>query len=98
MCLLLSIYFCVFVGIVISVILPILRKAIPTPPQDSTFRNVLFKDRIWPIAKPYLMLGAFSALAAIIIVASVGDTLADWRLAVIAGFSWDSLLQKAGHP
>ena len=92
-----AIYPYVMLGIVISVILPILRKSIPTPPPNSTFFNMRFKQRVWPIAKPYLMLGIFSLLAAIVIVASLGETIADWKVAVIAGFSWDSLLQKAGH-
>jgi hypothetical protein len=94
---LITIYGYVIAGIAISVLLPILRKSIPTPPTGTRYYNAKFWQRLWPIAKPYLMLGFFSALAAIIIVASLGETLADWKAAVLAGFSWDSLLQKAGH-
>lgn len=94
---LITVYPYVALGIVISVVLPILRKSIPTPSRDSRFAGKGFRERLWPIAKPYVMLGIFSLLAAIIIVASLGDTLTDWKLAVIAGFSWDSLIQKAGQ-
>ncbi len=94
---LLMIYLYVIVGIIISVVLPILRKAIPVPPKESRYVSYKFAERLWDIARPYLMLGIFSALAAIIIVASLGETLVDWKAAVLAGFAWDSLLQKAGH-
>jgi hypothetical protein len=99
---LIEVYPYVFVGIVVSFILPILRKKIP-PPADPTrdnkglARGRAFLIRAWPTVKPYAIILAFSLVSSILIVAYVGDTLTDWRAALLAGFSWDSIMQKIGH-
>jgi len=91
----LDVYPYVVVGIVISFILPILRQAIPKTTRALGARG--FLQTIWPIAKPYIIILIFSLFSAILIVAYIGDTLTDWRAALLAGFSWDSLMQKIGH-
>jgi hypothetical protein len=40
------------------------------------------------------VIGLFSLLVGVLVVASAGDTIKDWRLAVLLGYSWDSTLQK----
>lgn len=95
-----EIYPYVFVGIVISFILPILRQKIPPPAAQIARRLDRVHDfliRSWPTVKPYAVILAFSLVSSILIVAYVGDTLADWRAALLAGFSWDSIMQKIGH-
>lgn len=80
-------------GIVISIVLPILRQSLPKPKQN-TLGVAPFKTRLWDIAKPYCVIGLFSLLVGVLVVASAGDTIKDWRLAVLLGYSWDSTLQK----
>lgn len=80
-------------GVIISVILPIIRKMIPGQKGGPAGVGG-FLTRFWPIAKPYVLLGVFSLLVSLLIVAFIGDTLTDWRVALIAGYAWDSTLQK----
>ena len=82
-----SIYFTCAVGIVISVILPILRALLPKPPNGP-------ESVPWDVIRPYLVLGLFSLVGAVLIVAASGESLKDWRAALLAGYAWDSTLQK----
>lgn len=83
-------------GIVISVILPILRQALPKPAAMGAVAGAGGGRlaEIWHIAWPYLALGLFSALSALLVVAGAGDSLKDYRAALLAGYAWDSTLQK----
>ncbi len=81
-------YLTVVLGIAISVVLPILRQYLPKPRRGIAARDV------WDIARPYVILGVFSLVVGLLIVALLGDTLADWKLALLAGYAWDSTLQK----
>lgn len=92
----LGIYPYVVLGIAISVVLPILKKAIPTPSRESKYANEALTSRIWPIAKPYVIIGIVSLIIGILVVAISGNTLEDWTTALMAGFTWDSILQKVG--
>ena len=50
---------------------------------------------VWPRqAAPYLVLGVASLLTAVLVVAVAGDKLTDYRAAILAGYAWDSTLQK----
>ncbi len=83
-------YLLVVVGIVLSIVLPILRAKLPKPPAGA----MAFRD----VTQTYVVVGIFSLLTALLVVAAT-DVLADWRAAVIAGYAWDSTLQKlASHP
>jgi hypothetical protein len=79
----------VVLGILISVALPILRGYLPKPMK--------FIDGDKPLWKVYLGTGLFSLLAAVVIMALAGDAIKTWnrQTALLAGFAWDSLLQKA---
>ncbi len=84
--------FCVL-GVFLSVILPILRKALPKPP-GGVAGVYAFLPRLWRIAKPYLALGVFSLLVPIIIIAFAGDKIATPGTAILMGYAWDATLQK----
>ena len=87
----LTIYGYCALGIAISVILPILRAFLPKPPENI----VPNMPADWmSSAKPYLVLGLFSLVAGLLVFAVAGDTLQDWRAALLAGYAWDSTLQK----
>ncbi len=74
-------------GVIISVILPIIRAYIPTPPLSPNF---------WAIAKPYIFLGLFSLIVSILLIAYAGNALTDPREALLLGYAWDSTVQKIG--
>jgi len=88
-----EIYPYVVLGIAFSVIIPILRQALPKP-KTGAFVGKSLAERIWPIMKPYLILAIFSLIIGVFVVALSGDGLADWVKAILAGFTWDSILQK----
>lgn len=84
-----KIYFSVALGVAISVVLPLIRAKLPKPPialRDGAY---------WEVVSPYVYTGIFSLVAAILVVAAVPDQLASWQTALLAGYMWDSTLQKA---
>jgi hypothetical protein len=78
----------VVLGILVSIVLPILRQLLPKArrlgPDDP------------PAWKVYLAVGLFSLLTAVIILAIARDKVPNWQWqdALLAGFAWDSMLQK----
>lgn len=83
-----KIYFAVALGIAISVILPLIRAKLPKPPRH--LEGALKPENVWP----YVATGVFSLIAALLILAAMGDQLDTWGKALIAGYAWDSTLQK----
>jgi hypothetical protein len=83
-----KIYFSVMAGIAISVILPLIRALLPKPPV------ALRGNRKWEAFRPYLATGLFSLIVALLVVAVMGNRLDSWSTALIAGYTWDSTLQK----
>ena len=83
-------------GILISIVLPILRASLPKPPVASAPALPGTPRTPWflVVARPYVIVGAFSFLTAILIVALAGETLKSWNMAILAGYAWDSTLQK----
>lgn len=86
-------YLFVVLGVAISVILPILRRALPRQKGGVAGLGGIV-PRIWQIARPYLVVGVFSLIVGLLIVALAGETLGDWRTALLAGYASDSTLQK----
>jgi hypothetical protein len=82
------IYLSVAGGIVISVLLPLIRAFLPKPPKS------LASETKWESIRPYVATGFFSLIVAVLIVAVMGDRLNSWSTALIAGYTWDSTLQK----
>ena len=77
-------------GIVISVLLPILTALLPRPLGRTLAAGIM------PEVRPYLVTGLFAVVAAIVVIATAGDAARNWTSAqaLIAGYSWDSTLQK----
>lgn len=89
-------YLWVALGIVLSIVIPILRPLLPTPLTPGAEAR---SGRLWEYARPFLIVGAFSLLVAILIVAFAKESIDDkWGLAVLAGYAWDSTLQKLTRP
>jgi hypothetical protein len=80
-------------GIIISIGLPILRAMLPKAP---TITRQDLRSEFWSAAQPYVIVLAFSTLAAFIVMAYLGNSVSDieWFTAIIYGFTWDSIIQK----
>ena len=78
--------FCV-IGILISIVLPILRQFLPKPIAAT------LGVAAW---KRYVLTGIFSLLTAVILVAFGKGSASSWFWydAVLIGYAWDSTLQK----
>jgi hypothetical protein len=89
--------FCIL-GIIISVLLPPLwafvKSKFQPPPQAGTKGFGAAVMTIWTLFLPYLGLGLASTLTSIILIAVVGDKITSAAGAVLAGYAWDSTLQK----
>ena len=92
-------YLWVSLGVGLSVLIPILRRYIPSAQIlgvsfASENAGAAGEGHVWQIARPYVMLGLFSLAVSIIIVAAGGDNIDEWGTAVLAGYGFDSTLQK----
>lgn len=83
-------------GILMSIVLPLLRKSVPQPARIQT---LLPMNALAASVKTYLIVGVFSLLTAVLIVAFGGSATANWEwyTGVLAGYAWDSTLQKIVH-
>jgi hypothetical protein len=77
-------YLLVTLGIAISIVLPVLRALIPVPPPLAPGGP----------ARPYLVVGAVSLLTAVLIMAFNNGQFSSPYTALLAGYAWDSTLQK----
>lgn len=81
----------VSVGVVISVILPVLVAAVKKAfPAASAF-SLAPTTTLWQVARPYLLLGALSIVVGALIALIMPQTTV--QLAVLAGYAWDKTLQ-----
>jgi len=80
-------YCFIVLGIIISFILPILRKALPQT-QNTTFRT-----RAGDAAKQYYVIVVFSLVAGFLTLAALPEVF-EWKTALLTGYAWDSTLQK----
>ncbi|HEX8707401.1 MAG TPA: hypothetical protein VF723_03990 [Pyrinomonadaceae bacterium] len=83
-------------GILLSIVLPILRRLMPVPAPvgQGLEGQASYWSVVWPKIRPYVIVGLFSLLTGIIIIAFAGQSLADQRAAILAGYAWDSTFQK----
>lgn len=83
-------------GIVISVLLPVLwvsvRRYFPTKAGPAGLGAS--GAALWSVIQPYLVLGLASAATALIVMFALGDQVATAKAAMLAGYAWDSTLQK----
>lgn len=86
----------VVIGILVSIALPILRQSLPKP---MNIASLLPANAVAASLKTYLFVGLFSLLTAILIVAFGGSATTGWQwyTAILAGYAWDSTLQKLVH-
>ena len=82
-------YIWVALGVVVSVVLPILRPLLPKP-----LRMANAPADTWIYVKPYVITAIFSLLVALVIVFYLGDAIATPQAAFLAGYTADSTLQK----
>lgn len=78
-------WFCVL-GILVSIALPILRQLLPKPTLAAGI----------PPWKRYGAIGLFSLITAVVVVAFGRKDVSNWLWfdAFLAGYAWDSTLQK----
>lgn len=81
-----SFFWYAVLGVVASVVLPILRAMLPTPPLAETTAAARML--------PYVIVAAFSLITAALVIAIAGEGIKDTRMAFVAGYAWDSTLQK----
>jgi hypothetical protein len=96
-----QVYLWCALGIVVSVLLPVIWEAVhryfpPPAARILGIRTAMVPSvaNVWNAAKPYILLGVASLITALLIVAFVGDQLIDFKAALLAGYAWDSTLQK----
>ena len=73
-------------GVFFSILLHVLRQALPQPKAVPAGAPAFF-PRFWEIARPYVILGLFSILVSVLLVAFLKDSLTDWRAGVLAGYA-----------
>jgi len=92
-------YGLVSLGVLISIVLPVIKKSVikpaPTAPIKGQTAGVSSKiSEFLTDAKPYLLTGLFSLIVALLLLAFLGEDIEDWRTALLAGYAGDSTLQK----
>lgn len=87
-------YGLVALGVFISIILPVLKQYIIKPEDGEVAGAGGAMQQFMAIARPYLVTGIFSLVVALLLMAFLGDNIADWRAALLAGYAGDSTLQK----
>lgn len=91
----LQVYGWCVLGITVSITLPLLKAMLPKPPAVAVMAAATGSmATFWAQAKPFVVVGVFSLLTALLVVAFTWGTLVDWRAALLAGYAWDSTLQK----
>jgi precorrin-4 methylase len=84
------------VGVFISFLIPVLRKSVITV-RNQGKTSLRISEEAKKILKSYLMTAIFSIIAAIIAIAYLyanDSPINGWATALIAGFTFDSFLQK----
>jgi hypothetical protein len=83
-------------GVLISILLPFLRQFLPELKKDKGETSGLGGklQLFWTIARPYMVMGIVSLIIGLLVVAVIGDEINDWRVALLAGYSSDSTIQK----
>ena len=83
-------------GVLISVLLPVLRQYLPEVSKEKGETSGLGGPlhTFWLVARPYFVMGIISLLIGLLVVAAMQETLTDWRAALLAGYAGDSTIQK----
>lgn len=90
-----QLYLFCLLGIFISIVLPGLWAYVRQFfPAGGAGQPHSLPVELLQAIKPYAALGAASALTAILLFYFLRDTITDPRAALLAGYAWDSTLQK----
>ena len=93
----LAVFGYVFLGILLSLVIPILRKlAIPNPSGEKGMVSNWLQS-IWPVARPYVLLSALSLALSVVTVAiaqSQNMAMQYWYQSFLLGYFFDSTIQK----
>jgi hypothetical protein len=87
-------------GVATSILLPVMIRAVRhefnAAAPAGKGRSWLARTALaaWPIVRKYLLLLAFSLLTALLIIAVLGDQVSSLGAAFVAGYAWDSTIQK----
>ena len=93
------IYLTCALGVFMSVILPVIRQWIIKPKPELAMEGATSSlAPIWKATRPYFATGLFSLIVALLLIAFLQDQLTDWRAALLAGYAFDSTLQKLRNP
>lgn len=90
-------------GVAVSIILPLIRPLLPSPQAQvlAKKKGLSFWERfcdwatkVWRVARPYVVTGIFSLIISLLVLAYFGENLKTWQAAFLAGYAFDSTLQK----
>jgi hypothetical protein len=91
------VYLWIVLGVFVSLIMPVIKQ-LATPPQGGKGGLTGFFARIWPIARPYVFMGIYSLLSALIILAGLSAAklpmVNTFGSAFLLGYFCDATLQK----
>lgn len=80
-------YAAVVLGVLISFALPALKRLLP---------KYQVAEGWWDTVKPFAIVAAFSLVTGLLVVSFVDQALETFGQAVVAGYAWDSTVQKIG--
>lgn len=87
-------------GVATSIVLPVLVRSVreefsaAVPQAEGQSRLARIFKAAWPMVRKYLSLLVFSLIMAAVIVAVGGQHMEGWHTAFLAGYAWDSTVQK----
>jgi hypothetical protein len=87
----LELYGFVALGVTVSIVLPLIRALVPRPKVAAAD----WRGALWGKCRPYVITAVFSLIVAALLMAFLPpDTIDTWRTALLAGYGFDSTLQK----
>lgn len=84
-------------GVLLSALIPSLAAIVRqhfTAGTPAAFEQLALAKLLWHATRPYVVLALLSLAVSLLIIAFLGKQLATWQSALIAGYLWDSTLQK----
>lgn len=93
----LNAYLACAAGVLLSALIPSLAATVRqyfSAGTPAALEQLALAKLLWHATRPYIILAAFSLAVSVLIIAFLGNQLATWQSALIAGYLWDSTLQK----